>query len=316
MPANLEQMFYVGEEPWHKSGNKFDDAPTVDAAYEQSGCDFTVSTIPLYTEDKRLAPVRGIMRDDNSEIMGSCGPRWQPYQNKTLFEWFRPMIDDELIQLHTGGSLCGGQKVWVLAKTAIDNQEVVKGDEVSSFLMVSNCHDGKTAIRVGFTPIRIVCANTLAMAHSSASSRLLRVRHTSNAETTLETIREIMNLASQEFTATVEQYQFLASRNVSMKDLRKYVKILLSVQDKDDKDLPTRTDNKINDIVDKALHGLGQDINGVRGTWWGAYNGVTEYLNYTHGRNESNRLDNLWFGQNVNVNGSALDTAVEMANSA
>jgi hypothetical protein len=63
---------------------------------------------------------------------------------------------------------------------------------------------------VGFTPIRVVCANTLALAHADrAGSKLIRVRHTRRLADNLEALREVLDLADQEFTATAEQYRRL-----------------------------------------------------------------------------------------------------------
>jgi phage/plasmid-like protein (TIGR03299 family) len=318
MPAEVEGMFYskrsASDVPWHKLGNPFEEDFTLEEAFTASGADWEVGTRELVNANGATNPfVREIYRKDTNLAIGSCGLRWTPYQNRTLYNWFEPLIEDKLVSLETGGVLKGGEVVWCLARTDADNKEVVKGDEVSSYVLLSNRHNGKTSIRVGFTPMRVVCWNTLSIAESMAASKLLRVRHTASAESTLEEIRDVMNLATQEFEATVEQYRFLASRQVNISDLQKYVKILLDVEGKDDDDLPTRTTNKIAQIVDLALDGLGQDIPGVRGTWWGAYNGVTEYLSYEYGRNEENRLDSLWFGQNANFNKNALERAVELA---
>jgi hypothetical protein len=68
------------------------------------------------------------------------------------------------------------------------------------------------------------------------------------------------------------------------------------------------------DEILNLVEGPKQSAVGVRGTWWAAYNGFNEYLNYTKGRNVSNRLDSLWFGQNGADNLKALNTAMEFAN--
>ena len=48
-------------------------------------------------------------------------------------------------------------------------------------------------------------------------------------------------------------------------------------------------------------------------TYWAAYNGFNEYLNYNKGRTEDNRLDSLWFGLNANDNTKALEKAMQFA---
>jgi hypothetical protein len=82
---------------------------------------------------------------------------------------------------------------------------------------------------------------------------------------------------------------------------------------KDTDDVSTRMQHILDEVVGLAEAGVGNNLPSIRGTYWSAYNGVTEYLTHEHGRNESNRLSSLWFGENANVNRHALDTAVEMA---
>ena len=62
-----------------------------------------------------------------------------------------------------------------------------------------------------------------------------------------------------------------------------------------------------------SIEGPKQDLPGVRGTWWAAYNGFNEYLNYEKGRSNNNRMESLWFGQAGASNMQALNLATEMA---
>jgi phage/plasmid-like protein (TIGR03299 family) len=228
--------------------------------------------------------------------------------------WFQPFLDAGECCLHTAGSLHSGQKVWVLAQLNRDNSEIVPGDEVSKFILLSNSHDGTTAIRVGYTPIRVVCANTMAMAHSKGSgSQLIRIRHTRSSKNNLENVRDIMDNINMQFDATAEQFRFLASKNFNQADIRQYVKVMLGIEKTVDDDIKTRTRNIMDEIL-ALVEGPKQSATNVRGTWWAAYNGYNEYLNYNKGRTEDNRLDSLWFGLNDNDNIKALYTAMEFAN--
>jgi len=338
MPAVVETMFYVGQVPWHGEGTKIDSAHklNISEGIKSAGLDWDVSIEPLVTvkqaqylvdfthgsleEDFDPPTVEpnvdhnAVVRSKDNIVLGVVGPRYTPLQNIKAFEWFQPFLDAETCSLHTAGSLYGGKKVWVLAELNKDPLEIVKGDEVSKFIMLSNSHDGTTSVRVGFTPIRIVCANTLAMAHNSKNSKLLRLRHSSQLIKNLDEVRDIMNLANQEFETTAEKYKWLATRHISSADLVKYVKIILDVDTtKPENDLPTRTKNNINKVIDLCIRGKGNSTPQTIGTYWAAYNGVTEYLNHIQGRNVSNRLDTLWFGINATKNKKALDLALEMA---
>jgi phage/plasmid-like protein (TIGR03299 family) len=189
--------------------------------------------------------------------------------------------------------------------------EIVKGDAVRKFLMLSNSHDGTTSVRVGFTPVRIVCANTLAMAHTSGSA-LIRLRHSSSVAANLDALRETINVANKSFEATAMQYRALASKQINRADLEQYIKIVLGQGATKTEDLSTRTKNQIDEIVTLFDHGRGNNMLGVRGTVWAAYNAVTEYLTHANGSDADKRYSSLWFGTNAVRNSTALAEALKL----
>jgi hypothetical protein len=128
----------------------------------------------------------------------------------------------------------------------------------------------------------------------------------------LEKVRELMNAANAEFEATADQYRHLASKAFNQTDVRKYVKVLLDVETVSDADLPTRTKNTIEEILG-LIEGPKQSMPGVQGTWWAAYNGFNEYLNYNRGRTTDNRMNSLWFGMGATDNRKALDLALSLS---
>ena len=313
MPAAVENMMFVGETPWHGLGNQVEEGINVSDAMTAAGLDWEVGLKDLQTVDGVPVSHRATYRKSDGSILGVVGPRYTPLQNKDAFDWFQPFLDAGECGIHTAGSLHSGQKVWVLAQLNRDNSEIVPNDEVCKFILLSNSHDGSTAIRVGYTPIRVVCVNTLAFAHNHTNSKLIRIRHTRSSQKNLEQVRDIMDNINAEFEATAEQYRFLASKNFNQADVEKYVKVVLGLEKTPNEDIKTRTRNIIDDILTR-IEGPKQSATNVRGTWWAAYNGFNEYLNYAKGRTTDNRLDSLWFGQNANDNIKALNSAIEFAN--
>jgi phage/plasmid-like protein (TIGR03299 family) len=201
--------------------------------------------------------------------------------------------------------------VWVLAKLNRAPLVIAEGDEVEKFILLSHGHDGSLAVRAGFTPIRVVCQNTLSMAHGSDASKLIRVKHTKDVLVNLANIREVMDAANAEFEATAEQYRLLARKSINQADLRKYVRRVLKF---DGEATPsTRSVNIVEEVVRLAETGRGNDLPSIRGTYWSAYNGVSEYLTYNRGRSADNRINSLWFGDGLSTNRHALEVALDMA---
>jgi hypothetical protein len=59
--------------------------------------------------------------------------------------------------------------------------------------------------------------------------------------------------------------------------------------------------------------GIGNDIDGVAGSLWAAYNAVTEFTTHHRGHSANSRLNSLWFGDSKKVNERALKAAMDLA---
>ena len=313
MAHKVEKMVFAGATPWHGLGTEINQVTGFWDAFELAGLDWEVDTKPLFTGDGEKVSHRAAYRVSDGRILGIVGKRWTPLQNRDAFEIFEPLVDAGEMVIHTAGSLRNGERIWALCQLNQDNSEIVAGDEVAKFVLLSNGHDGKLAVHFGFTPIRVVCANTEALARGSKASKLVRVRHSRFVKQNVQDLRNVMNFANQEFEATAEQYRYLASKGINSEDLDKYIKIVLGIGEKSADEMTTRSKNIVSSIEDLFESGRGSDIAGVRGTYWGAYNAVTEYLNYSKGRTANNRMDSVWFGQNGTMNQKALDTALELS---
>lgn len=346
MVAAVESMAFVGATPWHGLGTVVtEEAAMYDSGLfiEKAGLNWeaekrqlkrskrTAITSPdglvSYNEEVVPADAWEVVRtSDESVLANMVGERYTILQNKEAFGWFQPWLDQKEAALHTGGALFDGSRIWALAKLNRDPMEIAAGDIVEKYILLSHSHDGSLAVRCGFTPIRVVCWNTLSMAHKADASKLIRLKHSKNVHTNLENLRDVMNLVNAEFEATAEQYRLLQRKSINQSDLRKYVKRVFKIdaedtaiwtggdRSKEQKEIVSeRQKNILDEVIQLCETGKGNNLPSVKGTYWSAYNGVTEYLSYVNGRNEDNRLNSLWFGQNASMNALALSAAVEMA---
>lgn len=335
MVAAIDTMAhaYGSLKPWHnESTEASEDARfDVDKFGEEAGVMWKVHKVPLVTLPRAQATINysvrnnniveiqpdvdsyAVCREDTNAILGIVGPRYTPLQNSSALDWFRPWVSNKLLGLNTCGALFGGKKVWVLADFIDDPLlEVIPGDDIKKFLLLSNSHDGTTSLRLGLTPIRVVCNNTLTMAYHSSESKLIRLRHSSQVQQNLEDMKAIIDLANKDFSATVDQYKLLAKKDINQADLRKYVRILVQGNKDAEKpwtEVPTRTQN----IVKQIEKNMDSPLNKGVASWWKAMNAFNEYLNYEQGRNLSNRLNSLWFGTGEADNRKALELALELA---
>jgi hypothetical protein len=130
-------------------------------------------------------------------------------------------------------------------------------------------------------------------------------------------LQKTINVANEQFEMTAEMYRKLAQRGCNATDLRKYVKLVLTGPDVLDKEgnpeaLSTRMSNTIDEIIHCVASPL-THVDAADGTWWAAYNGMTQYLSYNRGNNANNRVRELWYGKGAEMNSLALDKALELS---
>ena len=213
---------------------------------------------------------------------------------------------EEIVRFETAGSLGNGERVWVLAK-APGEIPVVGDDFCAKYLLLSNCHDGRGAVSVKFTPIRVVCQNTLLFALNSGE-KAPRVRHSRNMQQRLRDIQELNGVMWQTFKAAEDLFQTLVRVQVDGARLNAYLNAVYPLTDEQRKaqKRPARWDRiaELFEIGDSPKLAPSH-------TLWGAYNAVARYEDYRRA-NEAGpdrRLNRVWFGQGADLKLHALGVA-------
>ena len=307
------QMAYAGDLPWHGLGTKVSNDLTPRMMMEKAGCDWTVEEVELYIDhqgEKIPTGQKSLVRSTDSKILTNVGKDWHPCQNETAFEFFNEFVLAGDMEMHTAGSLKGGQIVWALAKVK-DSFEVFDGDQVDSYMLFSNPHQYGKAIDVRFTPIRVVCNNTLTFAINSQSARAVKVGH--RAAFNPERVKETMGLAQEKFAKYKEMADFLGSKRFSVENLMQYYSEVFPLSNGTKEDIPTaetlsRPAKQAYEVLESQP---GAEFG--EGTWWQALNSVTYMTDHIQGRSADARLFNQWFGTNQVRKVKAAEKAVEYA---
>lgn len=306
MAHEFESGFFAKNNPaWHGLGTVVKDSPSVSAGLALAGLAWDVIKEPCYLSDGRMIPGHfATLRETDRAPLGVVGPDWTPLQNSHAFDWFEPLVESGLVTLETAGSLRGGKKVWVLAK--IETVEVMPGDAVTQYVLLSNDHAGKASVRVGFTEVRVVCMNTMRAAHNSEASKLVKVRHNTRVVQSLEAVRSLLDVAKAEFVGSQEQFQALAKKPCGEETLRRYIREVFQPGKGED---PHAAKTQVGRIMPYFEEGAGAELS--RGTMWGALNSVTEFVTHGQGRSQDGRLDSQWFGQGAKLIERAREVALD-----
>ena len=316
MSHEVETMMYVGERPWHGLGTKLESAPTIEEGIKAAGLDWTVSLRPLITNEEEPVALNehyAIVRDNTSSVLGLVGKNYKPLQNIEAFQFFEPFVENDLATLETAGSLFNGKRVFVLAKLNSDNMVIDKDDEVEKYILLSNSHDGTSALKVGFTPIRVVCNNTLSLAEQVDRSTLIRLTHKGNVVQTLGELREAMDLMNQQFIATEEKYKYLKTLNINSSDLETYVKRVFSRRSAEDIIKGYEEKEEIEEARKKLLKRVEEifEMEPVHNGWT-MYNSVNYYLNHERDKDLESRYNSMWFDHSKRIDRKALQLALAM----
>ena len=309
------QMAYVGEKPWHRLGTEVEEGIMPLEMMSVAGLDWEVekkdlSFLNREGERIRVPNKKVLTRKSDDKILDIVGEEWVPVQNKTAFEFFEQFCQEGSIKMHTAGSLMGGKKVWALGK--IDTSfELFGGDKVQGYLLFSNPHQFGQSVDVRFTPIRVVCNNTLTLSLGSKVENFARITH--RKEFNPDMVKKIIGVATEKMNEYENVAKTLGSVKVEDKKFKEFLAKIFGESKKEDKEtkelLLTRTAQLAYDAFDKQP---GAEY--AAGSWWQALNAVTYVTDHNIGNSSEARLNSMWYGANKSKKLNAVKLALEYAN--
>lgn len=281
---------------------------------EKSGLNWEAGFSPVYTQSGRIVQgYRAIVRNDTQDVLGMAKSKYHIVQPADGFKFFDECIGNG-VEYFTAGSLGNGNKIWVLAKLPYQS-EIVKGDLIENYTLLSNSFDGSTTLKIMFTPIRVVCQNTLKMAEVSGNY-LLNARHTESVTTKIKSVRGLLN--DLILKAQQTEYDLKAMQKVTISD-EEMVNFLneLFAPEKSETEISTRAKNTVQEIMNLTDNGKGTDLPGVKGTVYGLYNAITEYADHFktvkgEKENPDKRFDSVMFGSSASLKENAFNKALQL----
>lgn len=300
-------FFSVKEKAWHGLGTIVQDYPTSAEAMKFAGLDYTVEKRPLYTlngeqmrieqelgsegmtfETGRDIPVpnySATVRTDNDVVLGVVGKDYHVVQNVDAFSFFDSIVGGgDGILYETAGALGKGERIFITAKLP-SYIRVGKDDLIEQYLFLTTSHDGFGSITAAFTPVRIVCNNTLNAAMKTAGNAI-RIRHSSGASDRLSQAHTLMGISSKLGEEMEEIFNHWAKVRISDPEVKKLIQLAMApnkeVLAKLEKGIEDEASacyrNIVEDVYSYAMENPSQNLDTTKGTVFGAYNAVTGYF--------------------------------------
>lgn len=308
-------MAWTGETPWHGLGKQVPSDLTPEQMMREANLDWEVEKIPAYADVKvgkkiERVPVgrSALVRKTDGKILDVVGDDWNPLQNSEAFQFFNDFIAAGDMTMDTAGSIMDGKRVFALARVK-DSFEAVKGDRIDSYLLFSNPHLYGKTIDIQFTPIRVVCWNTLSLSLNTASKNRVSVSH--RVQFNADEAKEMLGIAKEKLQTYKEASQFLSSKRMTDETAAEYFNRVFGTKmtkNEAKKSEPSRNARMAFDIIQQQ-----PGAKFAEGSFWQGFNAATFMVDHVIGRNNDNRMSSAWFGWGRNKKAEAMRVAMEMA---
>lgn len=184
----FNERFIARKEPaWHRLGRVFEAPIGALEAVEAIGADFEVHKQKIYAVTHKeetawagtgavtvpevrievpgvVALMREPLSDDNQwRYFGTVNENYGLIQNTRLGELLDPLTDKWPVE--TAGLLGHGETLFLVLDAG---EQDVEGDAVRQYFLIADTKNGKEALKAIFTPVRVVCQNTLIAGEESA----------------------------------------------------------------------------------------------------------------------------------------------------
>lgn len=317
-------FFSVKEKAWHNLGQIVQEYPTSEEAIKFAGLDYEVEKSPLFTKGVGIIESsNGIemidselevpnyfanIRTDNNTVLGVVGKDYHIVQNREAFSFFDAIVGGgDGILYETAGALGNGERIFITAKLP-DYIRVGNGDDITEkYIFLTTSHDGSGSITAAFTPVRIVCQNTL-NASLKNMSNVVRIRHTAGAKQRMDDAHKVMGLANKLSNELESTFNHWAKITVCDDEMKRLIQLALCpnketlnhLQKGNFDDVSTVFKNTVDDAFAYAMISESQQMDTTKGTLFGAYNAVTGYF-----QNVRNYKDNEAKLQSIILGGTA-----------
>lgn len=276
----------------------------------QGGLNWKVNQASVLFNDgnglKACDSYRVNFREDTKHVLGMVSDSYKVLQNKEAFVFLDSLIGySEAVYVNVG-CFKYGAKVYVQAKLPGEIRFDDNGEDIGEkYLTFVTSHDGSLPVSVMFSPVRIICQNTLLMAlHNNV--RKSSVRHTLNMAIGLNQAKETLGILNTQFNLL----ETLSRKMTHVAFNESAIPQLLvkngMIPNEPAENRSTRASNIIEEVLAKFHHGQGAELKSARNTAWGAYNAVVEYVDHYRGSNPIKRAESSMLGSGALIKEKTL----------
>lgn len=318
MPTTLDPTPAI-RAPWQHTLNRLSNPLAVDEAIAEAGLDWQVDLRPLFAGEGEQVRVKDryvVCRldkaeDDPSAVMGLVGRDYTPIQNRDAFSFLDPLLSKGSAEVVAAGAQRGGKRVYMQVKLPGEIR-VTPDDVIHKYLLLSNSHDGTSAVRAGVTPIRLACSNALAVMIKNMGS--ISIRHYPDVVDQVKQATHLLSLVEQAYDKAEEMMQAMARTPMDDRSAMQYFKSVLPDPYDAEEAERERLDQRRQRWMELYEFGDGNQMQGVRGTAYAGLQGIVQWCDresYTERNKEP--INTVFFGTAERIKRRAFEEAGRLA---
>jgi phage/plasmid-like protein (TIGR03299 family) len=286
-----------------KQGNFELTGMDTEAAIQASGLNWTVRKSGILTNDGiECKNYTAIVREDNNSVLSVMGADYTPLQNTEVFAFADCIIKNDKNFTYNHSYVPKNGERYAISLKYNGEDEIRKGDKISSFLNLINGRDGGVKFCSGYTAFRVICGNTLRMAVKEAE---IRIKHSIGIQERVTLALESINRIKIERENFIAVSKRLANAIIDKKTVDTFLNSLLDI--KDIQEESTRTKNIRAEIENLIYSGKGNNGSSA----WDSMNGVTEYVDH-FANTEDRREYSANFGTGAKMKAKAFNLATQL----
>lgn len=344
MVANIFGERFVGNRKpaWHELGKVFEGAISATEAVHLADLDYKIISAPLVANIEGQAHKTGKFgifreptRDDPKyNYFGICSENYSILQNIELAEIIDGLTDKWPVE--TAGAIGDGETIFMSLDAGNDQ---ISGEEIRKFFLITDTRDGGTSMKIAFTPVRVVCQNTLVSGLRQATVSAA-IMHDSSMENILKTRVKLLNNMQVSMNDTMDVFRHLSNKAIVEAEINAIIEATYPMPSKPKSvaildEYPTDEEQAVlgilNDRAQTALHAweyscervdvfrqgarfnydrLCDEHMSIANTAWAAYNAVVEFADFRAGTDTI--AQSAIFGTRAKEKTRALKKAVEV----
>ena len=340
-----DRFFGVREPAWHGLGTVVPEPIPALEAIDACGLRFNISKQPMavFLPDGQISTLENkhiLVRDKTPDdpiyrTFGIVSDEYEVTQNVDIAEVLDKYLTSEY-PVETAGALAMGETVFFTLKVGMGS---VGGEDVDQYFLVTDSRNGGSSLKIAFTPIRVVCQNTLSTGLAAATVKA-DIVHRQGARKELENYAQLIGQMKKARELVMSSLQRMAEVGIADHEVDEIIKAAYPDPKAPVKVIQKRVLEELGvplDSVDVNFDAVGgrylsalenapifrehcrilyeqicDDHPAIAKTPWAAYNAVTEFADWREGGNNPESISkSVLFGYRSSEKSRAFNKAME-----